>query len=148
MTGKRPHPERDGLFLSRKYASDIIKGDIDIPGSYVVGYIFSTNPAKNRYTVDIRRHSNAKSAHLDVVIEDKLQKRLELLVGDQLHISLKGVELLPSSGPASHLPILLRFREGITVLLESRTGLQGEKGKLFHIWPGSSMYSAVVFLSL
>jgi hypothetical protein len=148
MTGKRPHPDSAGPFLSRKSASDIINGDIDAPGSYIVGRIFSKNPSKNQYTVDIRRDSSAKAAYLDVVIEDKLQKRLELLVGDHLHISLKGAQLLPHSGPASHLPALLRFREGITVLLLSRAGPQGEKEKLFHVWPGSSTYSAVVRLSL
>ncbi|KAH8986920.1 hypothetical protein EDB83DRAFT_1168118 [Lactarius deliciosus] len=138
MAGKRPRTDSAGLFLSRKSASDIARGDIDAPGSYVVGRIFSKNPAKNQYTVDIRRDSKAKAAYLDVVIEDKLQKRFELLVGDQLHILLKGAQLLPHSGPASHLPALLRFREGITILLVSRAGLQGEKEKLFHVWPGSN----------
>ncbi|KAH9020446.1 hypothetical protein EDB85DRAFT_2095013 [Lactarius pseudohatsudake] len=142
MAGKRPRPDSAGLFLSRKSASDIANGDIDAPGSYIVGRIFSKNPAKNQYTVDIRRDSNAKAAYLDVVIEDKLQKRLELLVGDQLHILLKGAQLLPHSGPASHLPALLRFREGITILLVSRAGLQGEKEKLFNVWPGSNINKA------
>ena len=148
MTSKRPHPDSAGLFLSRKSASDIANGDIDAFGSYIVGRIFSKNPARNQYTVDIRRDANAKAAYLDVVIEDKLQKRLELLVGDHLHISLKGAQLISHTGPASHLPVLLRFREGITILLAERAGLQGEKGKLFHVWPGSSTYSAVVRLSL
>ena len=142
MTGKRPLQDSEGLFLLRKTASDIVKGDIDTPGSYIVGRIFSRNPTKNQYTVDIRRDSSAKAAYLDVVIEDKLQKRLELLIGDHLHISLQGAQVLPYSGTASHLPILLRFREGITILLVSRAGLQGQKGKLFNIWPGSSTYSA------
>jgi hypothetical protein len=145
MTGKRPHPDSEGLFLSRKGASDIANGDVDTPGSYIVGRIFSKNPTKNQYTIDIRRDSSAKPAYLDVVIEDKLQKRLELLVGDHLHISLKGAQLLPHSGPATHLPALLRFLEGITVLLVSRAGLQGEKGKLFHVWPISSAYSTSVY---
>jgi hypothetical protein len=144
MTGKRPHPDSEGLFLSRRGASDIANGDIDAPGSYIVGRIFSKNPSKNQYTIDLRRDSSAKAAYLDVAIEDKLQKRLELLVGDHLQISLKGAQLLPHSGPASHLPALLRFREGITVLLVSRAGLQGEKGQLFHVWPISSAYSASV----
>ncbi|KAI9446168.1 hypothetical protein H4582DRAFT_1904053 [Lactarius indigo] len=142
MTGKRPHPDSAGLFLLRKSASDIAKGDIDAPGSYIVGRVFSKNPAKNQYVVDIRRDSNAKAVYLDVVIEDKLQKRFELLVGDHLHILLKGAQLLPHSGPASHLPALLRFREGITILLVSRAGLQGEKEKLFHVWPGSNTNKA------
>jgi hypothetical protein len=50
MTGKRPHPDSEGLFLSRKSASDIANGDIDAPGSYIVGRIFSKNPTKNQYT--------------------------------------------------------------------------------------------------
>jgi hypothetical protein len=141
MTSKRPYQDPEGLFLSRKSASDIANGDIDAPGSYLAGRIFSKNPTKNQYTVDIRRDSSAKAAYLDVFIVDKLQKRLELLVGDHLHISLKGAQLLPHSGPASHLPALLRFREGITILLVSRAGLQGEKEKLFHVWPGSSTYT-------
>ena len=140
MTGKRPHPDSEGLFLSRKGVSDITNGDIEAPGSYIVGKIFSKNPNKNQYTVDIRRDSNSKAVYLDVVIEDKLQKRLELLVGDLLHISLKGAQVLPHSGPASHVPVVLRFREGITILLVSRAGPQGEKGKLFHVWPIASAY--------
>ena len=141
MTSKRPYQDPEGLFLSRKSASDIVNGDIDSPGSYIAGRIFSKNSTKKQYTVDIRQESSPKAAYLDVVIEDKLQKRLELLVGDHLHISLKGAHLLPHSGPASHVPAVLRFREGITILLVSRAGLQGEKGKLFHVWPGSSTYT-------
>ena len=148
MTGKRPHPDSERLFLSRKGASDIANADIEAPGSYISGKIFSKNPTKNQYTIDIRRDSSSKATYLDIVIEEKLQRRLELLVGDHLHISLKGAQLLPRSGPASHVPALLRFQEGITILIVSRAGLQGEKGKLFHVWPISSAYSSSVHLSL
>jgi hypothetical protein len=138
MKGKRAQPESTNPFESRKHAADILRGDIDIPGSYIEGRIFSLNPRNNQYTVDIRLDSKAKATHLDVFIEKKLQKRLELLVGDHLQISLQGAQLLPHTGAPSHLPFVLRFREGITVLLVSRAGPQDEKEKLFDIWPGHS----------
>ena len=138
MTGKRTHTDSAGPFLSRKYAADLLKGDVDSPGSFIEGRIFATNPGKNLYTVDVRLDLKAKAAYLDVAIEDKLQKSLELLVGDHLRISLRGAQLLPFSGAHSHVPVILRFREGITVLLVSRAGLQGEKDKLFHVWPSLS----------
>ncbi|KAH9980969.1 hypothetical protein BGW80DRAFT_301893 [Lactifluus volemus] len=49
---------------------------------------------------------------------------------------------MPRTGAPSHLQVMLRFREGITVLLVSRAGPQGEKGKLFHIWPGHNANSS------
>jgi hypothetical protein len=140
MTGKRAPLDSARSFVSRKYAADIVRGDIDSPGSYIEGRIFSVNPRKNHYTVDIRLDSKAKAAYLDVFIEEKLHKKLELLVGDVVRIALQSVQLLPYTGPSSHVPALLRFREGITVLLVSRAGLQGEKEKLIHIWPGSSKH--------
>jgi hypothetical protein len=139
MSKKRAHPGSTGPFLYRKHAADILRGDVDSPGSYIEGRIFSTNPRKNQYTIDIRKGSDAKATYLDVFLEDKLQKRLgELLVGDYLQILLQGAQVLPYSGASSHLRVVLRFREGITILLVSRAGLQGERGKLFQFWPGSS----------
>jgi len=143
MMGKRAHTDSTGPFLARKYAADLLRGDVDSPGSFIEGRVFSMNPRKNVYTLDIRLDSKAKAAYLDIYIEDKLQKRLgELLVGDHLQISLRGAQLLPFTGASSHLPVILRFREGITVLLVSRAGLQGEKEKLFQVWPGSSEHSS------
>jgi hypothetical protein len=143
MTGKRPHTDFAGPFISRKYAADLLRGDIDSAGSFVEGHVRSTNPRKNLYTVDIRLDAKAKPAPLDVVIEDKLQRRMgELIVGDHLRISLQGARLLPlSSDASSHVPIKLHFIEGVTILLVSRAGPQREKEKLFHIWPGSSKHS-------
>jgi hypothetical protein len=138
MMGKRAHTDSTGPFLARKYAADLLRGDVDSPGSFIEGRVFSKNPRKNVYTLDIRLDSKAKAAYLDVYIEDKLQKRLELHVGDHLQISLRGAQLLPFAGASSHLPVILRFREGITALLVSRAGLQAEKEKLFQVWPGSS----------
>lgn len=146
MTSKRPHTDSAGLFVSRKYATDLLRSDIDGAGSFVEGNVLLTNPRKNLYTIDIRLNSKAKPAHLDVVIEDKLQRRLgELIVGDRLRISLQGAQLLPfSPGGSSHVPVTLRFIEGVTILLVSRAGPQGEKEKLFHIWPGSSTHSILL----
>ena len=138
MMDKRARPDSVGPFESRKYAADILRGNIDSPGSYIEGCIFSMNPRKNHYTVDIRLDSKAKTAYLNVFIEERLQKRLELNIGDHLRISLRGAQLLPYTGPPSHVPAILRFREGITIMLVSRPSLQGEKEKLFHVWPGSS----------
>jgi hypothetical protein len=137
MKGKRPQPESTKPFESRKYAADLLKFDIDIPGSFIEGSIFSISPRDNKYTVDIRRDSKAKAAYLDVYIDEKLKKRLEILINDRLRISLQGAQFLPHTAP-SRLPVILRFREGITVLLVSRAGPQREKEKLFHIWPGQS----------
>jgi len=144
MTGKRLHTDQSaGLFVLRKYATDLLGGDIDGAGSFVEGHVLVTNPRKNLYTIDIRLDSKAKPVPLDVVIEDKLQRRMgELIVGDHLRISLQGAQLLPlSPGPSSHVPYKLRFIEGVTILLVSRAGPQGEKEKLFHVWPGSSEQS-------
>ena len=140
MMDKRVHPGSVGPFESRKYAADILKGDIEGPGSFIEGCIFSMNPRKNYYTVDICLDSKTKTAYLNIFIEEKLQKRLELNVGDYVRISLQGAQLLPCPGPPLHVPAVLRFREGITILLVSRPSLQGEKEKLFHIWPGSSRH--------
>ena len=145
MTAKRPHTDSAGPFVSRKYAKDILEGEIDGAGSFVEGHVHLTNPRKNLYTVDIRLNSKAKPTLLDVVIEDKLHRRLgELIVSDHLRISLQGAQLLPLSAGASsesHLPVTLRFVEGVTILLVSRAGPQGEKNKLFQIWPASSKHS-------
>jgi hypothetical protein len=145
MTAKRPHTDSARPFVSRKHAKDLLEGEIDSPGSFVEGRVHLTNPRKNLYTVDIRPNSKAKPAFLDVIIEDKLHRRLgELVVGDHLRISLQGAQLLPLSAGASsdsHLPVTLRFVEGVTILLMSRAGPQGEKDKLFHIWPALSKHS-------
>jgi hypothetical protein len=139
MTGKRGRTDSTGPFYARKHAADLLSGDVDDPGSFIEGRVFSTNPRKNLYTLDIRLDSRANATHLNVFIEEKLQKRLgELFVGDHLKISLRGAQLLPSPGSSLHVPVVLRFREGITVLLVSRAGLQGEKEKLFQVWPGPS----------
>jgi hypothetical protein len=148
MMGKRTHTDSTGPFQARKYAADLLRGDVDSPGSFIEGRVFSMNPRKNVYTLDIRLDSKAKAAYLDIYIEDKLQKRLgELLVGDHLQISLRGAQLLPFTGASSHLPVILRFREGITALLVSRAGLQAEKEKLFQVWPGSSEHSFTLLRS-
>ncbi|KAH9981741.1 hypothetical protein BJV74DRAFT_853868, partial [Russula compacta] len=134
--GKRAHPDSARPFTSRKYAADILRGDIHCPGGFIEGRIISTNPGKHQYTIDIRLDSKAKAAYLDIFIENKLQKRLgELLVGDTIRISLRGAQILPYSGASSHVPVILRFIEGITVLLVSRAGLQSEKEKFFDVWP-------------
>ena len=139
IMGKRARQDSAGPFLSRIYAADILRGDIESPGTFIEGRIYSTNPRKNQYTIDVRPNSKAKAVYLDVFIEDKLQRRLgELIVGDSLRILLQGAQLLPYPGASSHLPIILRFREGMTVLLMSRGGVQGEKEKLLSVWPGSS----------
>jgi hypothetical protein len=143
MTGKRARTDSTGPFRARKYAAHLLSGDVDSPGSFIEGRVFSTNPSKKMYTLDIRLDSKANVTYLNIAIEDKLQKRLgELLVGDHLKISLRGAQLLPFSSAPSHLPFILRFMEGITVLLVSRAGLQGEKEKLFQVWPGSSEHSS------
>ncbi len=148
MTAKRPHTDSAGPFVFRKYAKDLLEGEIDSAGSFVEGHVHLTNPRKNLYTIDIRLDSKAKPALLDVVIEDKLHRRLgELVVSDHLRISLQGAQLLPLSAGASsesHLPVTLRFVEGVTILLVSRAGPQGEKEKLFHIWPASSKHSILL----
>ena len=149
MTGKRPHTDSAGPFISRKYAADLLGSDIDSAGSFVEGHVRSTNPRKNLYTVDIRLDAKAKPALLDVVIEDKLQRRMgELIVGDHLRISLQGARLLPfPSDASSHVPLRLHFIEGVTILLVSRAGPQGEKEKLFNIWPVSSTHSILLHAS-
>jgi hypothetical protein len=142
--GKRARQD-PGLFLSRIYAPDILRGNIDIPGCYIEGRIYATNPRKDQFTIDVRPSPKAKAVYLDVFIEDKLQRRLgELPVGDYLRILLQGAQLLPYSGASSHLSTILRFREGITVLLMSRAGPQGEKEKLLSVWPASSEHSILV----
>jgi hypothetical protein len=139
---KRARPDSAGPFLSRLNAGDILDGGIERPGGFIEGRIYSTNLRKNQYTIDVRPNLKAKAVYLDVAIEDKLQRRLgELLVGDHLRILLQGAHILPYSGPHSHLPAILRYREGITVLLISRAGPQGEKDKLLSVWPNPSEHS-------
>ena len=139
---KRAHQNSAGPFLSRLNVGDILSGEIERPGSFIEGRVYSTNPKKNQYTIDIRPNSKAKAIYLDVVIEDKLQKKLgELLVGDRLRILLQGAHILPYSNSHTHLPAILRYREGITVLLMSRAGLQGEKEKMLSFWPNISKHS-------
>jgi len=139
---KRARQDSAGPFLSRLNAADILDGQFERPGVFIEGRIYSMNHRKNQYTIDIRPNPKAKAVNLEVVIEDKLQRRLgELFVGDHLRISLQGAHILPYTGSPSHLPIILRYREGITVLLMSRAGLQGEKEKLFSVWPAASEYS-------
>jgi hypothetical protein len=139
--GKRARQD-SGPFASRITAANILNGDIDGPGSFIEGRIYSTNPGKNQYTVDVRPSSKAKAVYLVVFVADKLQRRLgELLVGDHLRILLRGAQLLPYSGASSHLPVIVRFTEGITVLLMSRAGLQGEKEKMLSVWPSLSEHS-------
>ena len=140
--GKRTRQNYDRPFLSRLNAGDILSGEIHRSGSFIEGRIYSTNPSKNRYTIDIRPNSKAKAMYLDVVIEDKLQRKLgELVVGDHLRILLQGAHILSYSNSPTHLPAILRYIEGITVLLVSRAGLQGEKEKLLSVWPNQSEHS-------
>jgi len=136
---KRARQDSAEPFLSRSNAADILSGRIERPGSFIEGRIYSTNPRKNQYTIDVRPNLKAKAVYLDVAIEDKLQRRLgELLVGDHLRILLQGAHILPYSGPPMHLPAILRYGEGITLLLMSRAGLQDEKEKLLSVWPNLS----------
>jgi hypothetical protein len=129
-------------FLSHINAANILNGDIDSPGSYIEGRISSTNTAKHQFIIDVRPNSKSKAVYLDVFIADKLQRRLgEFSVGDHLRILLRGAQLLPYSGASLHLPAIVRFTEGITVLLVSRAGPQGGKEKLLSVWPGLSEYS-------
>jgi hypothetical protein len=140
--GKRVRQDSAEPFLSHINAANILNGEIDSPGSYVEGRIYSTNPGKNQFTIDVLPNSKAKAVYLDVFIADKLQRRLgELIVGDHLRILLRGAQLLPYPGAHSHLPVIIRFTEGITVLLVSRAGPQGEKEKLLSVWPSLSKYS-------
>jgi hypothetical protein len=142
IMSKRAHQDSAGPFLSRLNAGDILSGEIERPGSFIEGRIFSTNSRKNQYTIDIRPNLKVKPIYLDVVIEDKLQRKLgELAVGDHLRILLQGANILPYSNAPTHVPVILRYREGITVLLVSRAGLQGEKEKLLSVWPNSSEHS-------
>jgi hypothetical protein len=139
---KRARQDSAGPFLSRLNAADVLNGDIERPGGFIEGRICSTIPKKNQYTIDIRPNLKAKPVYLDVVIEGKLQKRLgDLLVGDHLRILLQGAHILPYSDSPTHMGVILRYREGITVLLMSRAGLQGKKETLLSVWPNSSEYS-------
>ena len=140
---KRATQDSAGLFLSRLNAEDILDGEIERPGSFIEGRIYSTNPRKSLYTIDIRPNSKSKArVYLDVFIENKLQRRLgELLVGDHLRILLQGAHILPYSGSPAHLRATLRYIEGITILLMSRAGPQCEKEKLLSVWPNPSEYS-------
>jgi hypothetical protein len=141
---KRARQDSAGPFLSRLNAADILDGEIERPGGFIEGRICSTNPRKNQYTFDVRPNPKAKAVYLDVVIEDKLQRRLEkFLVGDHLRILLQGAQTLPFYDSPMHLPAILRYREGITVLLMSRPGLQGEKERLFSVWPNTSEHSVL-----
>ncbi len=145
---KRARQDSAGPFLSCMNAANILDGDIHRPGAFIEGRIYSTNPRKNQYTIDIRPNSKAKAVHLDVFIEDKLQRRLgELLVGDHLRILLQGAYILPYSGSPMHLPAVLRFKEGVTILVMSRAGLQGEKEKLLSVLPSSSEHSILASVS-
>lgn len=142
--GKRARHDSAGLFLSRLNAGDFVNGEINRPGGFIEGRIYSTNPNKNEYTIDIHPNLNskAKAVYLDIVIEVKLQRQLgELLVGDHLQILLEGAGILPRPKTPTHLPVILRYREGITVLLVSRAGPQGEKKKLLSVWPNQSEHS-------
>ena len=145
---KRVRQDSAGPFLSRLNAADIRDGNIERPGGFIEGHIYSINPRENQYAIDIRPTSKAKPVYLDVFIKDKLQRRLgELLVGDHLRILLQGAHILPYSNSPTHLPVVLRYIEGITVLLISRPGLQGEREKLLSVWPNSpnpSEYSILV----
>jgi hypothetical protein len=144
IMSKRARQDSAGPFLSRLNAADIRDGGIERPGGFIEGRIYSTDPRKNQYTIDIRPSSKAKAVYLDVVIEDKLQKRLgELLIGDHLRILVKDAHILPYSGSPARLPAILRYREGITILLVSRAGIQGEKEKLLSVWPNQSEHSVV-----
>ena len=140
IMGKRARQDPAGPFLSRITTADILRGDIHDQGSYIEGRIHAKNPRNNQYSIDVRPPNvKAKPVYLDVFIAEKLQKRLgELSVGDHLRILLEGAQLLPFTGASSHLSVTLRFNEGITVLLMSRAGLQGEKETLFSVWPGLS----------
>lgn len=140
---KRARQDSAGPFLSRVSAADILDGKIERPGNFIEGRIYSTNPRKNQYTIDIRPNWKAKAVYLDIDVEDKLQRRLgELCVGDYLRILLQGAYILPYSGsPTTHLPVILRYRDSITVLLVSRAGLQGEKEKLLSVCLNSSEHS-------
>jgi hypothetical protein len=138
---KRNRQDSARPFLSRLNAADILDGEIERPGGFIEGRIYSMDPRKNQYTIDIRPNSKAKAVYLVVAIEDKLQRRLgEFLVGDYLRISLQGAHILPYSGSPTHLRAMLRYREGITVLL-ARAGFQGEKEKFLSVWPNSSEHS-------
>jgi hypothetical protein len=139
---KRARQDSAGPFLSRVTAADIRDGEIERPGGFIEGRIYSTNPRKNQYTIDVRPNLKAKAVYLDIAIEDKLQRRLgELCVGDYLRILLQGAHILPYSGSPAHLPAIFRYRDGITVLLMSRAGLQGEKGKFLSVRPNPSEHS-------
>jgi hypothetical protein len=139
---KRARKDSAGPFLSCMNAGDIIHGETERPGGFIEGRIYSTNSRKNQYTIDIRPNSKAKAVYLDVFIDDSLQRRLgELFVGDHLRILLQGALLLPYTGSPTHLPVILRYKEGITLLLISRAGLRGEKEKLLSVWPKSCEHS-------
>jgi hypothetical protein len=139
--GKRVHQDSTP-FLSHINAANILNGNVHSHGSYIEGRIYSKNPAKHQFIIDVRPNSKSKAVYLDVFIADKLQRRLgELYVGDNLRILLRGAQLLPYSGASSHLPVIVRFTEGITVLLVSRVGPQKEKDKLLSVWPSLSEYS-------
>lgn len=139
---KRARQDSAGPFLSRLDVADILSGEIDHPGGFIEGRIYSTISRKNQYTIDIRTNLNGRPIHLDVVIEDKLLRKFgELLVGDYLRILLQGAHILPHSNSPTRLPVILRYMEGITVLLVSRAGPQGEKEKLLSVWPNSSEHS-------
>lgn len=141
---KRARQDSAEPFLSRFDAADILDGEIERPGGFIEGRIYSINPRKNQYTFDVRPNPKAKAVYLDVVIEDSLQRRLgELLVGDHLRILLQGAHILPYHDSPMHLPVILRYREGITVLLMSRAGLQGENERLFSVWPNTSEHSVL-----
>jgi len=142
IMSKRARQDSTGPFLSRLNAADIIDGEFERPGGFIEGRIYSMNPRKNQYTIDVRPNSKAKAVYLDVAIEDKVQRRLgELLVGDHLRILLLGAHVLPYSGSPAHIPAIIRYRESITVLLMSRAGLQGEKERLLSVWPNPSEHS-------
>lgn len=143
---KRARQDPAGPFLSRLNAADICGGEIERPGGFIEGRIHTINPTKNQYSIDIRPTSKAKPVYLDVFIKDKLQRKLgDFCVGDHLRILLQGAHILPySDSPPTHLSVILRYIEGITVLLTLRAGLQGEKEKLLSVWPNPSEHSILV----
>ncbi|TFY82565.1 hypothetical protein EWM64_g1453 [Hericium alpestre] len=135
---QRVSPE-DSLFVTLRKVPDELKSD-DSGGGFIAGKIFLLSPRLRQFTLEITRdqksQKQAAPQHIDVGEgSTKWLDRLDLRVGDEVRISLKGVDVerLKKARAQGVLPVILRYNHGICVQLVSRRGAPQDAGRIWNI---------------
>ncbi|KAA1469424.1 hypothetical protein DENSPDRAFT_603066 [Dentipellis sp. KUC8613] len=130
----------DVLFANERQVPDELHNDDET--GFILGKIFFMKTRMFRLELcgenSAGRHGLNGPQRIHVELSGNWVTRLVLMVGDEIRLALKGVEVvkLKKAPDAGVLPYQLKYSKGVSVQIVRRPGSQQDTNKLYSFWPG------------